>query len=564
MISNYLKIFLILIVFFFSNEAKSKTTTNNDFDPRELSNYLSAIISQDNENNEESLKYFKSSKNLKNKHNEYFEKYIYSLVLNQNVKSAIQEIKIHKNTKKTNFFASYLLLAVDSMQKKNYQESNFYLDKLSRFRNIGTFETIIYESLKNYVYAFENKKIIEKKSSYQNLSNLHKAFINCYLNSNETNKSFEILINSEKVDYSRYLFFYITYLIENNKIIDAKNLINEFDEFNSILLVLQSKIWLEKNELNNFTKIFSCKNENDLLAEFFFLIANLYSTQEDLETSNFYLSLAEYLNEKFRYNLSLMAENYFTNENFKQTKKILSQFHENDEIFYWHRIKKITSIISKEQNDEEALRYVENKYSKINKNNKIIFDMANIYKGYKKYEEAINLYSILLDNIDSSSSIYADLLYRRGGSYERIGKYDESDKDLNYALKILPDNSYILNYLAYSWLERDVNIDKAVSMLEVAYKKDQDNPYIIDSVGWAYYLTERYIEAEQYMRKAITLMPNDPIVNDHYGDILWSLDKKIQAKYYWNSVLNSNDTDEDMREKVKNKLLLGPKKNNES
>ena len=60
MISNYLKIFLILIVFFFSNEAKSKTTTNNDFDPRELSNYLSAIISQDNENNEESLKYFKS------------------------------------------------------------------------------------------------------------------------------------------------------------------------------------------------------------------------------------------------------------------------------------------------------------------------------------------------------------------------------------------------------------------------------------------------------------------------------------------------------------------------
>ena len=560
MISNYLKIFLILIVFFFSNEAKSKTTANNDFDQRELSNYLSAIISQDNENNEESLKYFKSSKNLKNKHNEYFEKYIYSLVLNQNVKSAIQEIKIHKNTKKTNFFASYLLLAVDSMQKKNYQESNFYLDKLSRFRNIGTFETIIYESLKNYVFAFENKKIIQKKSSYQNLSNLHKAFINCYLNSNETNKSFKILINSEKVDYSRYLFFYITYLIENNKIIEAKNLINKFDEFNSILLVLQSKIWLEKNELNNFTKIFSCKNENDLLAEFFFLIANLYSTQEDLETSNFYLSLAEYLNEKFRYNLSLMAENYFTNENFKQTKKILSQFHENDEIFYWHRIKKITSIISKEQNDEEALRFVENKYSKINKNNKIIFDMANIYKGYKKYEEAINLYSILLNNIESSSSIYADLLYRRGGCYERIGKYEESDKDLHHALKILPDNSYILNYLAYSWLERNVNIDKAVSMLEVAYKKDQDNPYIIDSVGWAYYLTERYIEAEKYMRKAITLMPNDPIVNDHYGDILWSLDKKIQAKYYWNSVLNLNDTDEDMREKVKNKLLLGPKK----
>ena len=40
------------------------------------------------------------------------------------------------------------------------------------------------------------------------------------------------------------------------------------------------------------------------------------------------------------------------------------------------------------------------------------------------------------------------------------------------------------------------------------------------------------------MNKAIQLMPNDPIVNDHYGDILWKLDRKIQAIYYWNSVLN--------------------------
>ena len=29
-------------------------------------------------------------------------------------------------------------------------------------------------------------------------------------------------------------------------------------------------------------------------------------------------------------------------------------------------------------------------------------------------------------------------------------------------------------------------------------------------------------------------MPNDPIVNDHYGDILWQLDRKIEAQYYWN------------------------------
>ena len=70
--------------------------------------------------------------------------------------------------------------------------------------------------------------------------------------------------------------------------------------------------------------------------------------------------------------------------------------------------------------------------------------------------------------------------------------------------------------------------------------------------------TGRYTEAEKFMRKAITLMPNDPIVNDHYGDILWSLNKKIQAKYYCNSVIRFKDTEKDMLEKVKKKLLVGP------
>ena len=90
--------------------------------------------------------------------------------------------------------------------------------------------------------------------------------------------------------------------------------------------------------------------------------------------------------------------------------------------------------------------------------------------------------------------------------------------------------------------------------------KKKNDPYIIDSVGWAYYLVDDLVKAEQFMNKAIQLMPNDPIVNDHYGDILWKLDRKIQAIYYWNSVLNFEDTEEDMKQDTKIKLLKGPKK----
>jgi len=565
MISNYFKIFSIVIIFIFPNEAKSKNNYIDEFNSRELSSYLSAIIALNNEKNEISLEYFKSSKNLKNIHNQYFKKYITSLALNQNVKGAIQELKIQKDKKKIDFYEAYLLLAIDSIQKKDFKKSSFYLRKLSKYQNVGTFENIIFESLKNYFYAFENKKIIKQKSNYKNLDNLNLTFIKCYLSHSQTKQSFEKLINSSTIDYSRYLFFYISHLIENKNFSKIKNITKNIDDFNSTLLVLQTKIWIEKNQFENISKIFSCKNEEDILAEFFFLTANLYSNDNNFQKSNFYLSVSNHLNKKFKYNLSLIADNYFESENFNHVKKILKKFDSNDGVFYWYKVKKLSSIIANKHNDKQALKYLENKYSKINdKNNKIIFDMANIYRNYKKYDEAIKLYTTIMENVLPDTVTFADLLYRRGGSYERLGKFKKSDEDLQSALKILPDNSNILNYLAYSWLERDINISKSVSMLELAYEKDDKSPYIIDSIGWAYYLINRFEEAEVLLRKAIILMPNDPIVNDHYGDILWSLNRKIEAKYYWNSVLNFKNTDEEMKKKIKNKLLLGTSKKNEN
>ena len=59
-----------------------------------------------------------------------------------------------------------------------------------------------------------------------------------------------------------------------------------------------------------------------------------------------------------------------------------------------------------------------------------------------------------------------------------------------------------------------------MEMLLVAYEQKENDPHIIDSVGWAYYLIEDYISAEKYLKNALMIMPEDPIVNDHYGDVL--------------------------------------------
>ena len=546
------------MIFFFAKQANSKVT-NNDLNENELTNYLSAIISYNNQQNQDSLSYFNSSKALVKKRDNYLRKYIFTLAINHKVKKAIQEIKILENKKDFDFFESQVLLTLDSILKEKYEESENYLEYLNELKSSSVYENAIYDTLTLYLSTFKNKKLIFQKSNFDNLDLLNITFLKCYLEDDTTSKSFYTLVNSSNVDYSRYLFFYSNYLINQNKVEEAKKLFLKQDKLTSGLLILQTNDWLKNNQTKKITDIFSCKSETDLLAEFFFLISNLYSSDEDFERSNFYLSVSNFLNEKFKANKLLTVENYFNSKKYKEAEKILKNFSKQDKLFYWFKVKIKTKIIAEKHDDQQALNYIKTKFNKIeNKTDKIIFDMANIYKNYKKYKEAIELYSKLMKNYDTNSDTYADLLFRRGGSYERLSNFERSDKDLLTALKIVPDNSYTLNYLAYSWLERKINISKAVKMLEIAYKNNEDDPYITDSVGWGYYLTGRYTEAEKFMRKAITLMPNDPIVNDHYGDILWSLNKKIQAKYYWNSVIGFKDTEKDMLEKVKKKLLVGP------
>ena len=96
-------------------------------------------------------------------------------------------------------------------------------------------------------------------------------------------------------------------------------------------------------------------------------------------------------------------------------------------------------------------------------------------------------------------------------------------------------------------------------MLEKAYSIKSDDPYITDSIGWAYYLIDDFLKAEKFLKRAVELMPNDPIVNDHYGDILWKLDRKIQARYFWANVLNMDDAEEEMIEKINIKMVEGLK-----
>ena len=549
---------IIFIFIFILSYQSTQFSKSASFDSKNVSKYFSGIVAFDNKNNSEALNFFNSSKILLNKHDPYLKRYVYSLVLENKIPQAINTIKINKDKKNSDFFEAYLLLILDSLKKSDFNKAQDYLLETIELFQDERFNSAILQTLRNYIYVFQENKILNNKKTFGNFSIISETFQRCYLGDKNTEMYFKNLINDLSTDYSRYIYFYLSYLIENKRFKESENIVNEINYIDSTLLLSQGKNWIENGEAKKLIKVFSCKNHNDVTAEFFFLISNLYSSQDDFKESNFYLNLSIFLNPKFVFNLSLVAENQYLNLEFNEAKKTLENFQAEDDFYYWYRVKKESQIIAKQKTKKESLDHITTEFKKFKKpNNKFLFDVANFYKNSKEYEKAIEYYSKIIETLGETPEIKADLLYRRGGTYERMQNYKKADEDLIHSLKLNPDDAYVLNYLAYSWLERDFKINEAIKMLEKAYALEDEDPYIIDSIGWAYYLINDFIKAERFLKRAVELMPDDPIVNDHYGDILWKLNRKIQARYFWTNVLKMEDAEVKMLEKINTKLVLG-------
>ena len=552
-------IFFLILGIFYQNPLHSKSNSLNDFDGNNLSKYFSGIVALENKDNTRALQFLSSSKILLNKHNPYLKKYVYSLVLEDKVSQAINVVKRNLDKENSDFLEAHLLLILDSLKKGQFNKAYDYSIKAINSPINDRFNLAIIKILKQYIYVFKERKFLKNKEDFGKLSNISETFQKCYLADKNTDLYFNNLISDSEGDYSRYYFFYISYLVENNRLAEAQKLFDNIEYINSTLLLSQGKSWLDNGNEEKFTKFFSCENHDDIISEFFFLISNLYSSQDDFDKSNFFLNLSNFSNPKFIFNLSLVVENQYLNGEFKKAKKNLKKFKKDNLFYYWYRVKKEALIIDDEEGLKKSLQYIESEFKKIDDpNNKMLFDIANFFKNSKEYQQAIDYYTILINKFNDNLEIKADLLYRRGGSYERIGKYETADKDFLYSLKLDPNDAYVLNYLAYSWLERNYKIDNAIEMLEKAYSLENDDPYIIDSIGWAYYLTKDYSKAEKFLKRAVLLMPDDPIVNDHYGDILWKLNRKIQARYFWSNVLKMEDAEKKIIKSINKKMIDGP------
>lgn len=185
-----------------------------------------------------------------------------------------------------------------------------------------------------------------------------------------------------------------------------------------------------------------------------------------------------------------------------------------------------------------------------------LLSLGDILLAKEKYTEAAEIYSKAVTRIKEPKKGEWNIFYARGICYERMDKWEEAEKDFTKALELDPDQPDVLNYLAYSWLMMDRNIEKAEEMLKVAIEERPDDPHIIDSYGWALFKQGKYDDALEYIEKANMIMPYDPTTNDHLGDIYWHTKRYSEAKFQWKRALDLGPEPEEI-ERIQRKLDEG-------
>ncbi len=268
-----------------------------------------------------------------------------------------------------------------------------------------------------------------------------------------------------------------------------------------------------------------------------------------------FLRLGFYLNPKAD-NIALAIGNLLdASRRYREANAIYSAISDNS-LLKPGAIVLIANNIDSMGNRGEAIRRLENIIAKEPKNLEAIKALGDLLRMDEQYDAAVAMYTRALDIVGGTHPGDWRFFYLRGISNHMRNRWDLAEKDFLSALKLNPGQPQVLNYLGYSWVDKGINLDRALKMIQLAVQSSPRDGYIVDSLGWAIYKLNRFEEAVPILEQAVRLMPNDPEINDHLGDAYWRVGRKLEARFQW-KIATAVDTIGDVSKRAAPKLKLG-------
>lgn len=454
--------------------------------------------------------------------------------------------------------------AVHAFKHKNYRLSRSYLQKIDE----KTYNNLISPLFNAWSYVGEDdyakaKAEMEKISSAEELKtvyNLHSGLIAEYFNEPETaRKYYEVIINNQADDMSfRALQLISNFYVRQNQKDQAIALVSKYYQSNQmkeLLTGLREKIKEEKPTVAPIVK-----NPDTGISEVFLEIGLLFkSVPVGYDYAQMYMAISQYFNKNNDIAKIALADLCEERMMYKDANKYYDTIGKKSEMFFPAQIKKANNLSSEKRYDE-AVRVLKRLLRENPNNFQILFNLGDILRVSNHQDDAIKYYNEAINAIFYESERYWPVYYALAVSYDKNNEWSKAEQNLEKALKLSNRHPQVLNYLGYSWLKNNTNVDKAVSYILEAYEKEPNDGVIMDSLGWVYFKTGDYKNAILYLEKASELNPQNAIISDHLGDAYWFGGRKNEAVFLWKQALKQKDEEKELNIKnVKNKIENGLK-----
>lgn len=464
--------------------------------------------------------------------------------------------KAIKIDKKSLYLKKSLILLY--FQTKKLKEAETLAEELfstyPKDKELGLILAKIY-IINNRPYKAANilEQILEKDPKNEEILGL---LLNIYLEKKDWDQALRVLNKLIELDEKNYVawFFKARVLKEQKKIPEAKECYLkslQFSQENKMILVEVLRFLDEIKDfqtIEHLLKSYIAKYPED--EDYIKFLTSFYVEKEAWEkTETLLKDLPEKMKKRpeFLFFLGLSLERQ---KKFEEALKVYEEII-GDEDWKLEASKRIIFILRK-KNKDEALEYLKKIESQEKKTkNWFLFLLHSsetldlCEKGIQYGKEALKTFPEDLEIILAVASNYACL--------------NEYQKVLDLVLPLLkkyPEDPYVLNFIGYSYVELETNLDEAENLLFKALQKKPTDPYILDSLGWCYFKKGDLEKATYYLEKAINnLTEEEPEIYEHYGDILLNTQKLQEACQYYNKALDSaikQSLRERLKEKIKN------------
>lgn len=179
--------------------------------------------------------------------------------------------------------------------------------------------------------------------------------------------------------------------------------------------------------------------------------------------------------------------------------------------------------------------------------------LGDMLRQRERFVEAVPVYDQAIALKEPLPQRYWRVLYARGIALERAKLWERAEADFLRALTMEPDQPLVLNYLGYSWVEQGERLEEAQDMIRRAVELRPNDGFIVDSLGWVYYRLGKNAEAVVHLERAVELQPEDPVINDHLGDAYWAVGRQREAHFQWKAALGL-DPEPELKAELERKL----------